>query len=336
MKAAILRSPGIDGIRIEDVADPEPGPGEVLVRLRAASLNFRDLVVLDGGYGAAQRKDGLILLSDGAGEIVALGAGVEEFQVGDRVTTCFFQDWVAGLPTAARLSSALSAHLDGIACELRSLPVRGVMPAPDHLSWIEAATLPCAALTAWSAVMAEAHTRSGEVVVTQGTGGVSLFAMQFAQMAGAQVIATSSSEAKLARLAALGCGTSINYRTTPAWGKRVRELTRETGADLVVDIGGADTLKQSMLAVRTGGTIALIGVVSGTRAELNLGPVVTSYMRLIGITVGSRDRYGEMLRAVALHKMRPVVDRTFALADIKQALFHLRSGEHVGKVCIEI
>lgn len=336
MKAAILRSPGIDGIRIEEVSKPEPGPGEVLVRMHAASLNFRDLVVLAGGYGSAQKKADLILLSDGAGEVVALGEGVREFHVGDRITTVYFQDWIGGRPTAERLASGLSAHLDGIACEYRALPVHGVMRAPDHLDWVEAATLPCAALTAWSAVVAEAYTRSGDVVVTQGTGGVSLFALQFARMAGARVIATSSSEPKLARLAELGCSETINYRSTPEWGKRVRELTGGTGADLVVEIGGAGTLKQSMFAVRPGGTIALIGVVSGTKTELNLGPVVTSSMRLIGITVGNRDRYGEMIRAIELHKMHPVVDHTFPFDQISQALSYLQSGQHIGKVCIEM
>lgn len=336
MKAAILESLGVDGIRIKDLPEPSPAPGEVLVRLRAASLNFRDLVVIEGGYGSQQRREGLILLSDGAGEVVGIGEGVTEYRVGDRVATCFFQHWPSGRPTAERLGSSLSAQLDGVACEYRALPASGVVRVPDHLSWIEAATLPCAALTAWNAVIGEGGTQAGNTVVTQGTGGVSLFAVQFAKIAGARVISTSSAEAKLERLAALGAAGLINYRTEPDWGKRVRKLTDGVGADLVVEVGGADTLKQSMLAVRTGGTVALIGVLGGGKAELNLGPVVTGAMRLTGVTVGSRDSYEAMMRAVSLHSLRPVVDRVFPLHEIREALAYLRAGQHVGKVCLEL
>lgn len=336
MKAAVLESPGIQGIEIKDLPEPKPAAGEVLVRMRACSLNFRDSVVASGGYGAQQRTAGLILLSDGAGEVVEVGHGVTDYRVGDRVATCFFQDWDGGPADARRLSSALAAKIDGVACEYRALPTRGVMHVPAHLSWLEAATLPCAALTAWNAVLGATAIGPGETVVTQGTGGVSMFAAQFGAIAGARVISTSSSEAKLARLAAIGASDLIDYKTEPEWGKRVRQLTSGEGADLVVEIGGADTLKQSMLAVRAGGTLALIGVVSGRKAELNLGPVVTSFMRLQGITVGSRDQYAAMMRAVDRHKLKPVLDRTFPLADIRQSLEYLLSGRHVGKVCIEI
>jgi NADPH:quinone reductase-like Zn-dependent oxidoreductase len=336
MKAAVLQSPGIDGIEIKDLPEPKPAAGEVLVRMRACSLNFRDSVVALGGYGAQQKTSGLILLSDGAGEVVEVGLGVTGYRVGDRVATCFFQDWESGPADALRLSSALAANIDGVACEYRALPARGVMHVPAHLSWCEAATLPCAALTAWNAVLGTTAVGPGETVVTQGTGGVSMFAVQFAVMAGARVIATSSSDAKLSHLAANGALDLVNYKTEPEWGRRVRQLTAGEGADLVVEIGGADTLKQSMMAVRAGGTLALIGVVSGRKAELNLGPVVTSFMRLQGITVGSRDQYATMMKAVAYHGLRPVLDRTFPLADIRASLNYLLSGQHVGKVCIEI
>jgi len=336
MKAAVLDSPGIGGVNVKELPDPRPGPGEVLVRMRAASLNFRDLVVTTGGYGPQQKQTGLTLLSDGAGEIVEVGPGVAGYRVGDRVASCFFQDWEGGPANARRLGSALGAHLDGVACELKVLPARGVMHFPDHLNWLEAATLPCAALTAWNAVLGATAVGPGETVVTQGTGGVSMFAAQFAVVSGAEVISTSSTHAKLERLAAIGSHHLINYKSEPEWGKRVRALTGGTGADLVVEVGGADTLKQSMLAVRPGGTLALIGVVSGRKAELNLGPVVTSFMRLQGITVGNRDEYAAMMRAIGLSKLKPVLDRSFPLSDIRKAMEYLQSGQHVGKVCIEI
>jgi alcohol dehydrogenase len=336
MKAAVLRAIGIENLRVEDVPEPRPGRGEVLVRMRAASLNFRDLVVVDGGYGSQQKRGDLVMLSDGAGEIVEVGEAVREFKVGDRVVTCFCQDWEGGRPTAQRLQSGLGGLRDGVACELRALPASGVVHAPTEMTWSEAATLPCAALTAWSAVVTEGATKSGDVVVTQGSGGVSLFALQFALANGARVIATSSTDAKLARLAELGAHETINYTQIPEWGKRVAERTGGVGADLVVEVGGAGTLKQSLFAVRVGGTIALIGVLAGGRAELNLGPVVTRHVRMQGVTVGSRDGLIEMIRAISHARIKPVVDRVFALADIKGALEYLRSGQHFGKVCIEI
>lgn len=336
MKAAVLEAIGIDHLRVKDVAEPRAGPGEVLVRMRAASLNFRDLVTVDGGYGSQQKRSDLILLSDGAGEIAAIGDEVVDFKPGDRVITCFFQRWDGGRPTAEKLGSALGGRRDGIACEYRALPASGVMHAPEWLTWTEAATLPCAALTAWSAVVSETATKPGEVVVTQGTGGVSVFALQFALACGARVIATSSSDAKLERLSHLGAAERINYREIPDWGRHVSERTAAVGADLVVEVGGAGSLKQSLFAVRVGGAIALIGVLAGGRAELNLGPVVTRQIRMLGITVGSRERLGEMIAAMSARRIRPVVDRVFPLAEIKDALLYLRAGRHIGKVCIEI
>jgi NADPH:quinone reductase-like Zn-dependent oxidoreductase len=336
MKAAVLEAIGIDHVRVKDVADPRPEANEVLVRMRAASLNYRDWVTVEGGYGSQQKRNDLVLLSDGAGEVVAVGNEIDAWKPGDRVITCFFQRWDAGRPTVERLGSALGGRVDGIACEYRALPASGLMRAPDHLDSFEAATLPCAALTAWSAVVGETATKPGDVVVTQGAGGVSLFALQFALACGARVIATSSSDARLARLAGLGAHELINYREIPEWGRRVVERTAGVGADLVVEVGGAGTLKQSLHAVRVGGAIALIGVVSGGRAELNLGPVVTRQVRMLGITVGSRERLAEMIAAMSEARLRPVIDRVFPLADIEDALRYLKSGRHFGKVCIEI
>ncbi len=336
MKVAVIDADGVDNLKIKDLPEPTPGPGQVLVRMRAASLNYRDLIVVDGGYGALQKHRDLVPLSDGAGEIAVVGEGVTEFKFGDRVAGCFFENWVAGRPTAERLANTLGGTRDGVACEYRVFPVSGVVPVPDHLSWIEAATLPCAALTAWSAVVGVTHTQVGDVLVTQGTGGVSLFALQFAVSAGAHVIATSSTDAKLQRLSELGATNIINYKTQPEWGQRVRELSVGVGADLVVEVGGAQTLKQAVRATRVGGTLALIGVLSGVRAEFNLGPIVTQQIRLLGISVGSRDSFLEMMHAIALHRIRPVVDRVFGLAGIREALAYLKSAQHFGKVCIEI
>jgi len=336
MRAAVLESLGIDNLRVKDIAEPRPGPGDVLVRMRAASLNYRDLVAIEGGYGSQQKRSDLILLSDGAGEVFAVGESVRQFKPGDRVLGCFFQNWDAGRATAERLRSGLGGLLDGVACEYRALPDSGVMRVPDYLSWAEAASLPCAALTAWSAVVGETATKPGDVVVTQGTGGVSLFALQFAVACGARVIATSSSESKLARVAELGAAELVNYREVAEWGRQIVERTAGVGADLVVEVGGAHSVTQSLRAVRVGGAIALIGVLSGGRAELNLGPVVTRHIRMLGITVGSRDRLAEMIAAMTAKRIRPVIDRVFPLADIKEALSYLKAGRHFGKVCIEI
>jgi alcohol dehydrogenase len=336
MKAAVLESLGLDDLRVKDVAEPRPGPDDVLVRMRAASLNYRDLVTIEGGYGSQQKGSDLIMLSDGAGEVVGAGEAVREFSTGDRVIACFFQDWIAGRPTAEKLRSGLGGLLDGVACEYRALPATGVMRVPDYLTWMEAASLPCAALTAWSAVVGETVTNPGDVVVTQGSGGVSLFALQFALACGARVIATSSSGAKLARLAEVGATELVNYREVAEWGRQVVERTAGVGADLVVEVGGARSLTQSLRAVRVGGAIALIGVLSGGRAELNLGPVVTRQVRMLGVTVGSRDRLAEMLAAMTTKQIRPVIDRVFPLTEIRDALLYLKAGKHFGKVCIEI
>jgi alcohol dehydrogenase len=336
MKAAVLESLGIDNLRVKEIPEPKAGPDDVLVRMRAGSLNYRDLVAIDGGYGSQQKRSDLIMLSDGAGEVVEVGENVRQFKPGDRVVASLFQKWDAGRPTNDRFRSGLGGILDGVACEYRALSASGVVRIPDSMSWTEAATLPCAALTAWSAVVGEISTKPGDSAVTQGSGGVSIFALQFAVACGARVIATSSSDAKLARLAELGAAELINYRELPEWGRLVVERTAGVGADLVVEVGGAQSLSQSLRAVRVGGTIALIGVLSGGRAELNLGPVVTRQVRLQGVTVGSRERLGEMIAAMTANGIRPVIDRVFPLDEIKDALLYLKAGRHFGKVCIEI
>ena len=336
MKAVVLSALGMENMALVDRAEPGPGPGEVLVRLRAASLNYRDLVITGGGYGSRQRTADLIPLSDGAGEVVATGEGVTGLAVGDRVVANFFQDWIAGEPSAEHMRGALGGEVDGVLAEFRVFPAHGLVKTPAHLTDAEAAALPCAGLTAWSAVVEQGETAPGDRLLTQGTGGVSLFALQFAKLAGAEVIATSSSDQKLERLRTLGADHVLNYKAEPEWGKAALALTHGRGIDHVVEVGGAGTLQQSLRAVRTGGRISLIGVLAGARHDLTLAWVLTRNIRLQGVTVGSREQFERMLRAMTRARLRPVVDRTFPMADFAAAYEHLRSGRHIGKVVIEI
>lgn len=338
MKAVILTGTGPASLALTERPDPQPGPGEALVALAASSLNFRDLAIVNGNYtaGLSGKTAGLVPLCDGAGVVVAIGPGVTRFAVGDRVVANLFQDWIAGGPTAEILRSDLGGSLSGVACERRAFPEHALCHLPDYLSDLEAASLPCAGLTAWSAVIEEGRVRPGDRVLIQGTGGVSIFALQFALMAGAETIVTSSSDEKLARALALGAHHTINYRRDGEWSRPVRALTAGAGVDLVVEVGGAGTLGQSLKAVRVGGAVAAIGVLSGRASELNLMPILTRGVRLVGVTVGSRRRFERMLRAMALHRLKPVIDRSFALADLPQALEHFAAGAHFGKIGIEI
>jgi alcohol dehydrogenase len=336
MRAAVIEHPGIEHLHIVDRPDPTPGPGEVLVRIRAASLNYRDNLVVAGGYGARQKQEKLIPLSDSAGEIAALGRGVTRWKVGERVMGCLFPDWTGGPISEDKIKRQLGGSVDGCACEYRVFPDYGLEGTPDHLSDIEAATLPCAALTAWSAVESQGHVGRGDTVLTQGAGGVSLFALQFAHLAGASVIATSSSSDRLARLGTLGARHLINYREDPEWGRTARAETAGRGVDHVVEVGGGGTLKQSIRAVRVGGTISMIGVLSKTAPDFNPALVVMQNIRLQGVTVGSRDQFEHMLAAIKTHRLRPIVDRVFPLSELRAALDFLGTGRQFGKICIEI
>jgi alcohol dehydrogenase len=336
MQAAVIERPGLDNLTFKEVPEPRPGAGEVLVRLRAASLNYRDTLTVVGGYGSRQKQQDLIPLSDGAGEVVALGPGATPWKVGDRVIGCMLPNWIDGEISEAKISVSLGGSAAGCAAEYRVFPAAGLLPTPGHLSDLEAATLPCAALTAWNAVMSQVRIEPGGTVLTQGAGGVSLFALQFARLAGATVIATSSAPDRLERLSRLGASHLINYREVPEWGRAARAFTGGRGVDLVVEVGGAGTLAQSLRAVRVGGTISLIGVLSGARPDFNMAPVVMQNLRLQGITVGSRAQLEHMLAAIAAHKLRPAVDRCFPLSELRQAIEYLGTGRHFGKVCIEI
>lgn len=337
MRAAVLASAGLDNLSVVEVPDPEPGPGEVLVRVRAATLNYRDLLTVEGGYGSRQRTENLIPVSDGAGEVIAVGDGVARFAAGDRVVANFFQEWIAGEPDETRLHSGLGGQIDGMAAELRVLPEYGLCHTPDHLSDAEAAALPCAALTAWSAVVDQGEVQPGDLVLTQGSGGVSVFALQFAKLAGAEVIATSSSDGKLSRLKDLGADHLINYAETPEWARPAREISGGRGLDMVVEVGGAGTLEQSIKAVRLGGAVMLIGVLSGANHEFRLPLVVTRKIRLEGVTCGSREQFEAMLRAIDKSGLKPALDdRRFGLDELPEAMAHMREGRHFGKIVVEI
>ena len=324
----------MDNVRLGTRLVPVPGPGEVRLRMQASALNYRDLLVPVRGYGSRQQKLPLILLSDGVGVVDAVGEGVTRFAAGDRVCPIAYQSWVGGEPGAERLSSGLGCEVDGTMTEYMVVPEACAARVPAHLGDVEAATLPCAAVTAWRALVTEGRVKAGDTVLVQGTGGVSLFALQFAKALGANVIVTSSSDEKLGRARAMGADEGINYRATREWGRRAREIAGGDGVDHVVEVGGQQTLPQSLRAVRVGGTISMIGVLSGGTMDTKLGPIVTRHIRLQGITVGSRDDFEAMARAIALHGLRPAIDRVYRFEELREALDQLASGQHFGKLCI--
>lgn len=336
MKAAVLARPGLEHLAIRSMPDPRPGKGEVLVRLRAASLNFRDHLIVDGGYGSQQRQHDLVILSDGAGEVMEVGPGVTCWKVGDAVVGSFFPNWESGRPSTRSFSVSLGGTHDGVACELRVFAERELAAMPSHLGFEEAACFPCAAVTAWNALAAAADGVPGMTVVTQGTGGVSLFALQLASAFGHRVIATSSTDAKLKQVRELGALEAINYSDTPDWHKAVRQATAGSGADLVVDVGGGSTLAKSIKAVTVGGTVSLIGVLGGSAPSLPLALAVIQQIRLQGITVGSTQMLRDVLAFSSVHRLKPVVHKTFALERIQDAIAFFRAGRHVGKICITI
>ncbi len=336
MKAYVIKDQfGIDALTPIDRPEPRPGPGQVLLRMSAWSLNYRDLLVVKGLYNPKMRLP-MTPLSDGAGTIAAVGEGVTRVRVGDRVAGLFMQKWLDGELTEAKAKSALGGAADGLFAEYVVLDADGVVPVPAHLTDEEAATLPCAALTAWHALITEGKLKAGDVVLAQGTGGVSLFALQFARLTGARVIITSSSDEKLARARTLGAGDGINYKTTPDWDKRARELTGDVGVDHVVEVGGAGTLVRSLRAVRMHGRVSLIGILTGGSGEVNPLPILMKNITAQGIFVGSRAMFEAMNRAIALHQLRPVVDRVFPFAEAREALRYMESGAHFGKIAIRI
>lgn len=335
MKVYELTGDGARPWNRSERSEPKPGPGQVAVRIRAVSLNYRDVLVCRGLYGG-KAKVGLVPVSDGAGEVTSVGPGVTRWKVGDRVVPTFFQSWWAGgIPDGAH-GTALGGMIDGVLAETVVVSEEGMLPIPAHLSFEEASTLPCAALTAWQALVTLGHVAPGETVLVQGTGGVSIFGLQFARLAGARVIVTSSSDDKLARAKDLGASDGINYKRTPAWDEAALALTKGRGVDHVLEVGGGGTLARSFQAVRTGGRVSLIGVLTGFGGEVNPTPVLGKAITFQGISVGSREMFVAMNRAIELGRSRPVIDRVFGFDEALAALQHLESGAHFGKVVIAI
>ncbi len=324
----------IDDLTLVEGETPRPGPGQVLVRMRAASLNFRDLAVATGRYMMSKVPPDLVPLSDGAGEVTEIGAGVTRVKVGDRVTPIFMQSWMGGDMEPADGASALGGAIDGVLAEYAVFDERGLVHIPDHLSFEQAATLPCAAVTAWNALTGLHPIVAGQTVLILGTGGVSIFALQFARAAGARVIATSSSDEKLARVQAMGASDGINYKANPEWQAAVRELTGGRGVDHVVEVGGPGTLQRSVGATRSGGIVTLIGVL--TRGTLDPLAVFGGGAIIRPIYVGSRQMFEAMNRSIALHRIEPVIDRVFPFEEAKEAYRHLKGATHVGKVVIKV
>lgn len=330
-----MTTTGAAALKLNQLAEPKPAAGQVLVRVRATSLNYRDLMVASGRYGTGLPSP-LIPLSDGAGEIAAVGPGVTRWKVGDRVAGTFFQAWQTGPIRREVFDTALGGAIDGMLAEQVILAADGVIAIPPHLTFEEAATLPCAALTAWQALVTQGKISAGQTVVLLGTGGVSIFALQFAKMHGARVIITSGSDAKLARAKALGADETINYRATPDWEKEVFRLTEKAGADHIVEVGGTDTFPRSLRAVALGGTISVIGGVSGFTSDVALRDILGKSALIRGIFVGSRDMFEAMNRAITLHHLQPAIDRVFPFAEAPAAYRYQESGAHFGKVVITV
>jgi NADPH:quinone reductase-like Zn-dependent oxidoreductase len=324
----------MEHLKVAERTQPKPGPGEVLLHMKAASVNYRDLVVPLRGYGSFTGTLPLVPISDGVGEVAEIGTGVTRVATGDRVCPMFMQKWIAGEPDLNRLTSTLGGPMDGVMQEYMVVDEEGLAKSPEYLTNEEAATLPCAALTAWSALVTEGDVKAGDTVLLQGTGGVSLFALQFSKLLGAKVIIISSSDDKLKKAAALGADEGINYKNAPEWGNAVKKLTAGKGVDHIIEVGGEKTLPQSLRVIRPGGTISMIGVLSGINMGVSLGLIVTRKVRLQGITVGHRDSFEAMTRAMSQHQIKPVIDRVFPFEELKEAMEYLRQGNHFGKICI--
>ena len=331
----IVSEGGIEALNLANRPAPEPGPGQVQLQVRASAINYRDLFTVEE---PASRNIAFPLVpnSDCAGEITAIGPNAEGFSVGDRVASCFFQDWLDGGCSARVMESALGGPLDGVLAERVVLSAKGIVKVPDHLSFEEAATLPCAALTAWHALTQPAPVLPGETVLLLGTGGVSVFAQQFCAMMGARTIVTSSRDEKLERMRALGANETVNYRTTSDWERAALEMTDGVGVDRAIEVGGAGTLQKSITATRIGGQVSLIGVLTGMTGTIVPTPILAKSITMRGIYVGSRRMFTQMNRAISQNKLRPVIDRTVAFEAAQDAYRAMRATEHLGKIVIRV
>ncbi len=335
MKAIRSRHPAtLDSLTLEDIPDAAaPGAGEISVRLRASSLNYHDYAVVKGMIPSA---DGRVPMSDGAGEVTAVGAGVHDFKVGDTVVSTFFPDWLDGTPPATAFTRVPGDGIDGYAREAVTAPTTWFTHAPKGYTAAEAATLTCAGLTAWRALVVDGGIKPGASILVQGTGGVSIFALQMAKAMGCTVIATSSSDEKLARLDALGADHLINYKETQAWGMKALELTQGRGVDHVVEIGGAGTLDQSMMAAKNGGHVAVIGILAGYAGPVSTVTLMAKQLRVQGLTVGSRQQQIDMIAAIDVWGLKPILDKAFPLAALGDAFRHQESNTHFGKIIVDI
>ncbi|WP_095203928.1 zinc-dependent alcohol dehydrogenase family protein [Mesorhizobium carmichaelinearum] len=334
MKLVRLRAPGgLDRLDLVEEDPPQPGPGDVMVRIRACSLNMRDDFAVQGKTPLA---DGRVPLSDGAGEVIAVGSGVDALKPGDSVVSVFYPWWLDGDMTPATRRDVPGDSFDGVASEYVCMPAQAFTKAPAGYTHAEAATLTCTGVTAWRGLVVCGKVKPGDTVLVLGTGSVSLFALQFAKAAGARVIATSSDEEKLERLSRLGADAVINYKAVPDWGRKARELTCGRGVDHVIEVGGPATLAQSIAACRTGGHIALIGVLTGFVADVSIPAVFSNQIRISGISIGSRADQQDMIRAIEVNRLKPIIDRRFPLRDIAAAFTHYGAQKHFGKVCLEL
>lgn len=325
---------GFEALKEVERAAPKPGPGQVLVRVRAASFNYRDVMIAGGGY-AGRAKLPLIPLSDGAGDVVETGAGVTRVKSGDRVCGIFFQRWITGPVRPDIQDAALGGTADGMLTELALLEGEGVVPVPDHLSYAEAAALPCAGVTAWNGLVeASGGVRPGDAVLLLGTGGVSIFGLQFARLAGARAVIVSTSDEKLARARDLGAAETINSKSVTDWQDKVRAATGGRGVDHVLDVTGGETTQKSLVSMRPGGHIAIIGARSGPGGELDRRQILQRGLKVSGVNVGSRAMFETMNRAITANRMRPIVDRTFPFRDAVAAYREFATGRHFGKVVI--
>ena len=333
MRAWEINAPGVDALGLATRETPEPGPGQVRVKMKANSINYRDLTTIEDPEGRKLPYP-TVPNSDGAGVISAVGEG-SPWSVGDRVASCFFEDWTAGEISAAAMASALGGARQGVLAEEVILPADGVIATPAHLSDAEAATLPCAALTAWHALTLPRPVMAGETVLLLGTGGVSVFAQQFCAIMGARTIVTSSSDEKLARMKKLGANQTINYRDTPDWDAAVLEMTGGVGVDRVVEVGGPGTFDRSVNAVRVGGMVGLIGILTGIAGQASPTAIMRKSVTVRGIYVGSRAMFVDMNKAISAHGLKPVIDQTFGFEDAKAAYHTMRSAGHFGKLVID-
>ena len=334
MRLVRLRAPGgLENLELVEEDRRHPGPGEVLVRIQACSLNFRDVFIVEGKAPCA---DGRVPLSDGAGDVVAVGDGVDAFKVGDAVVSTFYPYWLAGDMTAATRRDVPGDSFDGYASEYVCMPAHAFTKAPAGYTHAEAATLTCTAVTAWRGLVVCGTVKPGDTVLILGTGSVSLFALQFAKAAGARVIATSSSPEKLEKLSQIGADSVINYNSVPDWGRKAKDLTDGRGVDHVIEVGGPATLAQSITACRTGGHIALIGVLTGFAVEVAIPALFSNQIRISGISIGSRKDQEDMIRAIDANRLKPVIDRRFPLQDIAAAFQHYEAQQHFGKVCLDL